>query len=491
MSNSKDIPSLVLGASEDEAPLLFNPTMANRHGIVTGATGSGKTVTLQVLAEYFSAQGVPVFTADVKGDLSGISKAGTPNKKIDERLAKIPISDYSNQGAPVVFWDVFAKNGHPIRTTISEMGPLLISELLDLNETQSSLLHVGFSLADDHELLLIDLKDLQSLLAWMSEEAKTLRSEYGNISPQSIGAIQRKLLVLREAGGERFFGEPALRLSHLLQHDFGGRGVISVLDASTLIQNPKIYSTFLLWLLAELFEQLEEVGDQELPKLVFFFDEAHLLFNSAPKALLQKIEQVVRLIRSKGVGVFFVTQNPSDVPDSVLRQLGNKIQHTLRAYTPRDKKALRAAADSFRQNPAFDTEEVIQELGTGEALVSLLNSKGQPEIAQRILVSPPRSQIGPISKEERSTILSRSPLAGIYDKAVDRNSAFEMLKQRRDGQEEKEEGSSRMTKSSERTTRSRKSNRQGFGEAFVKSMLRSIGGQLGRQITRGIMGSFK
>jgi hypothetical protein len=468
-----------------ETRVNLNPRMANRHGLIAGATGTGKTVTLQVLAETFSRIGVPVFMADVKGDLSGLAQAGSTNDKIQSRLETIGLSGFSGQPNPIVFWDLFGKLGHPVRTTISEVGPLILSNLLELNDTQTGVLYSTFDFADDNGFLLLDLKDLRAMLNWMGENRKSLSSEYGNISGASIGAIQRQLLVLEAQGAEHFFGEPALRLDDLMITDFSGRGVISVLDVTEVMtQSPRLYSTFLLWLLAELFEQLPEVGDVDKPKLVLFFDEAHLLFDRAPRALLDKIENVVRLIRSKGVGVYFITQSPLDIPMDVLGQLGMRIQHALRAFTPRDKKAVRTVAETFRPNPALDTESVITELGTGEALVSVLDDKGSPTPVERILIRPPESRIGPLSSEERTAVLQRSPLKGRYDQTLDRESAYERLQQHAQDTARQE-----MAKKAETGQSGRRSNRQSVTEAMVKSAARSVGSQIGRQIVRGILGS--
>ncbi len=466
--------------------------MANRHGLITGATGTGKTVTLQVLAESFSRLGVPVFTADIKGDLSGLAGPGKAHPKVTERLEYIQITDHPFETSPVLFWDLFGKQGHAVRTTVSEMGPTLLANLLELNETQEGVLQIAFSLADDEGLLLLDLKDLRAMLNWVADNAATLEREYGRVSRQSVTAILRRLLVLEEAGGEVFFGEPAIRIEHLMQSDFSGRGVISILDATTLYHSPRIYATFLLWLLSELMEELPERGDTDLPKLVFFFDEAHLLFSSAPKALLEKITQVVRLIRSKGVGVFFITQYPSDVPDEVIGQLGNRIQHALRAFTPKDKKAVKAAAETFRPNPAFDTMEAIGNLGVGEALISTLDKKGVPSVVERTLMAPPRSQFGPVSEEERSRIIGRSPIKATYDQTVDRESAYELLKKREAEVIKRREEEARQDaagKEERKKSRSGGSRRQSAGEAFIKSVARAVGSSLGRQIIRGILGS--
>jgi uncharacterized protein len=490
---------ILLGGTGTEQ-ILLDASMANRHGLITGATGTGKTVTLQLLAESFSRLGVPVFTADIKGDLSGIAAPGRPHPRIDERIAYIDLSGHGFEGCPTLFWDVFGAQGLPVRTTVSEMGPTLLGSLLELNETQAGVLQVAFSVADAEGLLLLDLKDLRAMLNWTADHAAALERDYGRIARASVTAILRRLLVLEEAGGDRFFGEPALRSEHLMQVDFSGRGVVSVLDATRLYSTPRIYATVLLWLLAELLEELPERGDADLPRLVFFFDEAHLLFAHAPPALLDKITQVVRLIRSKGVGVFFVTQYPADVPDAVIGQLGNRIQHALRAYTPADRTALRAAARTFRANPAFDTETVIGELAVGEALVSTLDAKGVPSVVARTLLAPPRSQIGPLDPARRAELIDRSPLKPLYEQRVDRESAYEMLRQREDelarvraaeaAAHAERESAARAAQQVERDARARAgSNRQGIGEALAKSMVRTIGSSLGRSIVRGILGS--
>jgi hypothetical protein len=488
---------ILLGGNGQTQVRLLAKT-ANRHGMIAGATGTGKTVTLQVLAENFSAIGVPVFLADVKGDLSGLGKSITVNDKITSRLDTIGIQDFTPQANPTLFWDLFGRQGHPIRTTISDMGPLLLSSLMELNDTQTGVLYAAFSIADDSGMLLLDLKDLRSMLAWMGDNSKQLSSEYGNISSASIGAIQRRLLVLEEQGAEHLLGEPALILYDLIITDFSGRGVVSIMDVTKLMsKSPRVYATFLLWLLAELFENLPEVGDPDKPKLVLFFDEAHLLFDRAPRPLLDKIEQVVRLIRSKGVSVFFISQSPLDIPSDILGQLGARIQHALRAFTPKDKETVRAVAQNFRENPKLDTEQVITELGTGEALVSVLNEDGSPTQVERILIRPPQSRIGPLTAEERSEILGRSPLNGRYDTAIDRESAFEMLKKRA-AEEERMELAEKARVEQERQAKKSKSagniwtgtsRRQGVGEAIVKSVARSVGSSLGRQIVRGILGS--
>lgn len=471
----------------------------NRHGLVTGATGTGKTVSLQVLAEGFSAAGVPVFCADIKGDLSGIAMIGEEKDGLVKRAAEIKLDPYSLHANPTIFWDIFGTQGHPIRATISEMGPLLLSRLMDLTNAQEGVLNIAFKLADEEGLLLLDLKDLQSLLTHMASRSEELSAKYGNLNKTSVGAIQRSLLVLDQQGGSKFFGEPALRISDLMRTTNDGRGVISVLAADKLMMNPRLYSTFLLWLMSELFEQLPEIGDPEKPRLVFFFDEAHLLFDQAPKALLDRIEQVVRLIRSKGVGIYFVTQNPLDVPESVLAQLGNRVQHALRAYTPRETAAVKTAADTFRPNPDFNTFKAISELATGEALVSTLQEKGVPSMVQRTLMRPPASRIGPLTPEERARIIATSPVAGQYDQMIDRESAFEIL------QKKTLETASQQEKSRAQPEAGggwgdilgtalggkRTSGRQTVAETAMKSVVRSVGTSLGNALVRGILGSFK
>ncbi len=476
-------PGIFIGKGDAPQHLLLK--RANRHGLIAGATGTGKTVSLQVLAEGFSRQGVPVFLADIKGDLSGISQPGAANPKLLERAAAIGLQDYEFEAPPTVFWDLFGKQGHPIRTTVSEMGPLLLSRLLDLNDTQEGVLNIAFKLADDEGMLLLDLKDLRAILNFVGENAGELTSEYGNISKASVGAIQRDLLVLEQQGAEHVFGEPALVLNDLIKTAPDGRGIVNLLAADELMQRPRLYATFLLWLLSELFEELPEVGDPDKPRLVFFFDEAHLLFDDAPEAMLDKVEQVVRLIRSKGVGVYFITQNPIDVPDTVLGQLGNRIQHALRAFTPREQKAVRAAAETFRPNPAFDAIDVIPVLGVGEALVSTLDAKGVPGVVDRTLIRPPASRIGPATPAERQAAIAQSPLAGRYDKPADRESAYEILKARAEqaAKREPEEQKSRRGSAS--------FGRQGFGEALTKSVLRSLGSRLGREIARTILGTLR
>ena len=478
------------------------PRLANRHGLITGATGTGKTVTLQKMAEAFSAIGVPVFMADVKGDLSGAGAAGVASEKLMQRLAALGITEYTPRANPVVFWDVFGEGGHPVRATISDMGPLLLSRLLNLNDTQAGVLQLVFKIADDNGLLLLDLKDLRAMIQHVGDNAKTFTTEYGNVSAASIGAIQRGLLALEQEGGDQFFGEPMLDLADLMQTDAGGRGVINILAADKLYHSPKLYSTFLLWMLAELFEQLPEVGDLDKPKLVFFFDEAHLLFSDAPKALVEKVEQVVRLIRSKGVGVYFVTQNPLDVPESVLGQLGNRVQHALRAFTPRDQKAVKTAADTMRANPAFDAVAAITELGVGEALVSFLDEKGRPEVVERAFVIAPGSRLGPLTADERNQAIRSSVVYGHYEKLLDRESAYEKLRAQAgaasqaapqaDAPAGGAAGGGIMGGMGDilfGSTGPRGGQRDGLVEIAAKTVARTIGSSVGRQIVRGLLGS--
>jgi uncharacterized protein len=475
------------------------PGLANRHGLITGATGTGKTVTLQVMAEAFSTIGVPVFVADVKGDLSGLSQPGSMSPKLQARITQLGVENFSFEGFPVTFWDVFGEQGHPVRATVSELGPLLLARLLNLNETQAGVLTLVFKIADDKGWLLLDLKDLRAMVQHVGENARQFTTEYGNVSAASIGAIQRGLLAIEQQGGDRFFGEPALNIADLMQTDARGRGVINILAADKLLGTPKTYATLLLWLLAELFEELPEIGDPEKPGLVFFFDEAHLLFDDAPPALLQKIEQVVRLIRSKGVGVYFVTQNPLDVPDAVLGQLGNRVQHALRAFTPRDQKAVKTAATTLRANPALDVEAAITEMGVGEALVSLLDEKGRPTIVERAFILPPRSRIGPATAAERAAVIANSPVAGIYERSVDRESAHEILKSRREQiAAEARQQAQAATPAGDKSVLGEvlggvfgggSSRRQSTGEAMVKSAARAIGSEVGRRIIRGVLGS--
>ncbi len=490
----------LLIAKNDHTEIYLLPQMANRHGLITGATGTGKTVTLQVLAEHFSSIGVPCFMSDVKGDLSGISRAGGGNAKVDARVAQLGLDDFSHCDFPVTFWDVWGEQGHPVRATVSDMGPLLLSRLLNLNDTQAGVLHLVFKIADDNGLLLLDMKDLRSMLQFVGDNARSFTTEYGNVSAASIGAIQRGLLALESQGGDHLFGEPMLDIDDLMQTD-RGRGVVNILAADKLMNAPKVYSSLLLWLLSELFENLPEAGDLDKPKLVFFFDEAHLLFDDAPPALVDKIELVVRLIRSKGVGVFFVTQNPADVPDKVAAQLGNRVQHALRAFTPRDQKAVRAAAETMRDNPDLDEAAAIMELGVGEALVSMLDVKGKPGVTERCLILPPRAQIGPISAAERSATIRGSLIAGHYEKQVDRESAHEILKARAaEAERAAEAAAAEKTAATERASAQHgggllggllggSGRREGVAEALAKSAARAIGGQVGRSLVRGVLGS--
>ena len=488
---------LLVAKSDHELHLL--PGLANRHGLIAGATGTGKTVTLQRIAEQFSKAGVPVFMADVKGDLAGLSQKGEPKPKIEERIKQLGVADFSYEACPVVFWDTYGVQGHPVRTTVSELGPLLLARLLNLNDTQQGVLTLVFKIADDNGLLLLDLKDLRSMLQFVGDNAKQFTTQYGNISAASIGAIQRGLLEIEQQGGDKFFAEPALNIQDLMQTDGKGRGMINILAADRLMNSPKLYATFLLWLLSELFEQLPEVGDPEKPKLVFFFDEAHLLFDDAPKALLEKIEQVVRLIRSKGVGVYFVTQNPLDIPDAVLGQLGNRVQHALRAFTPRDQKAVKSAATTLRANPKLDVESAITELGVGEALVSLLDEKGRPNIVERALVLPPGSRLGAVTPEERAATIKSSLLAGVYEKVEDRESAYEILAKRVQEQPAAQPVAAAETSGGGvfgalggllgGSTGPRGGRREGVVEMAAKSAARAIGSQVGREIFRGVLGS--
>ena len=477
--------------------------LANRHGLITGATGTGKTITLQVLAEQFSKAGVPVFVADVKGDLSGISQPGTLSEKLKNRLISLNIPEPEVMASPALFWDVFGKSGHPVRSTISEMGPTLLSRLMNLNDTQASVLQVLFKIADEAELLLIDIKDLNALLMFAQENKEALKAQYGHLSPASIGTIQRALLTLEERGAKKFFGEPAFDIHDLLQTDSQGRGYVHVLAADQLLQTPIVYSTFLLWMLSELFENLPEVGDMDKPKLVFFFDEAHLLFKDAPKVLVEKIEQVVRLIRSKGVGVYFVSQNPMDIPATVLGQLAHRVQHALRAFTPSDQKAVKVAAQTLRQNPEFSAEEVITQLGVGEALVSVLDAKGAPTVVERAFIFPPASQMGPINPEARAVLMSQSPVAGHYEKEVDRISAFETLAEQKKNTQPSETlkgpvGVPTSASSSQNNvlkeilfgkTGPRGGRHAGLVEKAATSAARSVATNMAREFSRGLLGS--
>ena len=491
-----------IGKSEEIQ--LLNLKYANRHGLIAGATGTGKTVTLQILTEGLSKAGVPVFVADVKGDLAGLSRPGKFKDFLTERAKTVELDPYEPEAFPVCFWDLHGKQGHPIRATVTEMGPLLLSRLLGLNDTQEGVLTLTFRLADDEGLLLLDLKDLRALLVEVANRSSELSAEYGHVSKASVGAIQRRLLALEEQGADKFFGEPALDLNDFLRTDDDGLGIVNILAADKLMQTPKLYATFLLWLLSELFEELPEVGDPEKPKLVFFFDEAHILFDDAPDALLDKIDQVVRLIRSKGVGVFFASQNPLDVPDSVSSQLGNRFQHALRAFTPREQRVVKAAAETFRPNKKFKTVDVITELGIGEALVSTLLKKGVPSVVERTLIRPPSSRMGPITKKERAETMAMSEMTDKYEETIDRESAYEMLHDRAEKRlaeeekarerEEKEKARSRKktSKSSRRRTSSRRrSNRQSVGEAAIKSAARTFSSTLAREVLRGLLGGLR
>ena len=494
--------------------IVLHSQFANRHGLIAGATGTGKTVTLKVLAESFSRLGVPVFLADAKGDVSSLAKAGVSSPKFDERLKTLNIESVPFAASPVMFWDLFGQQGHPIRTTISEIGPLLLAQMLNLNDTQEGVLSAVFRIADDQGLLLIDFKDLKAMLTYVSENAAELKAEYGNLSPASLGAIQRNLLALGDQGGEQFFGEPSLNILDFIQTDSNGQGYINILAADKLMNTPKLYATFLLWMLSELFEQLPEVGDMDKPKLVFFFDEAHLLFDNASPALQEKIEQVVRLIRSKGVGIYFITQNPLDLPESVLGQLGNRVQHALRAFTPKDQKAVKTAADTFRANPEFKVDQAITELAVGEALISCLDEQGTPQIVERGWVMPPYSAFSPISAEERQVIIGQSIVAGVYDQAVDRDSAYERLQQKvlqqsqqkqanelakqqtkeqealaKQQAKEQERFAKEQQKAAEKAQRDREKLTQDIVGTFAKSAARSLGGSTGQKIVRGLLGS--
>ena len=496
------MPEALVVAKSATTELALLPALANRHGLITGATGTGKTVTLQVMAERFSSIGVPVFMADVKGDLAGISQAGSSSPKLVERLKLLGIEAPTFAACPTVFWDVFGELGHPLRATVSDLGPLLLARILALNDTQEGVLALAFKVADDNGLLLLDLKDLRALLQYVGEHAQEFQMQYGNVSAASIGAIQRGLLALEQQGAERLIGEPMLNIDDLIQTDGSGRGVVNVLAADKLLGAPKLYSTLLLWLLSELYERLPEVGDLDKPKLVFFFDEAHLLFTDAPKALLDKIEQVVRLIRSKAVGVYFVTQNPLDVPDIVLGQLGNRVQHALRAFTPRDQKAVKTAAETLRANPKLDTEKAITELGVGEALISFLDEKGRPTMVERAYVLPPASRIGPISMEERKAVMSASAVAGVYEKAVDRESAYEKLQARAaqataptatpgtaPGPAQGGGGWMDSLKGSLGGLMTGSGRKDSIIESMAKSAARTVGSTVGREIVRGVLGS--
>ncbi|WP_239710330.1 MULTISPECIES: helicase HerA-like domain-containing protein [unclassified Mammaliicoccus] len=480
---------LKIAKNENEVNLELS--QANRHGLIAGATGTGKTITLKVLAEQFSKAGVPVFMSDIKGDISSIAESGSINDKIQERLDLLKLDDYSNNAYPVTLFDIFQKNGVPVRTTITEMGPLLIGKLLDLNNTQLGVLDIVFKVADESGLLLIDMKDFKALLKEINANKAEYAEKYGNISSASIGAIQRSLLRLESEGAETFFGEPALELEDFIKFDESGKGMINVLDASVLYQKPKLYATFLLWLLSELFESLPEVGDPEKPKIVFFFDEAHLLFNDSSKELIEKVEQVVRLIRSKGVGIYFVTQNPIDIPESVLGQLGNRVQHALRSYTPKDQKAIKSAAQTFRQNENFDTAQVIGELKTGEALISFLNEEGQPNIVERAFIRPPESKIGVIDEHVKKDLINNSPLNETYKETFDRESAFEMLQKKIEKQPEtsEESKSSKKTKNTQKDSEPKKKEKSSQFQKETSKLLSTVGRQIGREIVRNIFGT--
>lgn len=473
---------ILVGITQTKEKKYLNLSMANRHGLIAGATGTGKTVTLQSIAEQLSRAGVCVFTADVKGDLAGLAFPGVDKPKIKKILAQEFDIKATGQANPTVFWDIYGQSGQPLRTTISDMGPLLLGRLLHANDTQQGIITAAFSVADDQGMLLLDLKDFRCLLDWMGTNAEQLQGKYGNISKTSIGALQRGLLSMQEAGGDKFFGEPALKLEHLLQKDSAGNGYINILDASQLINDSRLYSTFLLWLLSELFEQLPEVGDVDRPKLVFFFDEAHLLFKSAPKVLLDKIEQVVRLIRSKGVGVYFVTQNPLDIPETILGQLGNRVQHALRAFTPKDQKAVKAAAQTFRQNPELDIDKVIMELGVGEALVSFLDETGIPGEVEQVQILPPLSRMGTITPEERKIILKESPTHGTYEQSIDRESAYEVIAKRTLQRQQQVSAENKPSKSTKSATHSK-------ADSILKSTTKILNSRVGQQIVRGILGS--
>lgn len=508
-------PIIIAKNSRDPSQeIVLHSEFANRHGLIAGATGTGKTVTLKVLAENFSRIGVPVFLADAKGDVSSIAKAGRSNPKFEQRLQLLGLDQIPFAASPTVFWDVFGQHGHPIRTTISEIGPLLLAQMLNLNDTQEGVLSAVFRIADDQGLLLIDFKDLKAMLSYVSDNAADLKAEYGNLSPASIGAIQRNLLALGDQGAEQFFGEPSLNILDFIQTDTQGHGYINLLAADQLMNSPKLYATFLLWMLSELFEQLPEVGDADKPKLVFFFDEAHLLFDNASPALQQKIEQVVRLIRSKGVGIYFITQNPLDLPESVLGQLGNRVQHALRAFTPKDQKAVKTAADTFRANPDFKVDQAITELAVGEALISCLDEQGTPQIVQRGWVMPPYSSFSPLSDEERQALMAQSLVAGVYEKMVDRDSAYEMLQQKvsdrlkqeqaqaeaaqqakqqealaKQQAKEQERLAREQQKADEKAQRDRDKLTQDVLGTFAKSAARTLGGPTGQKLVRGLLGS--
>lgn len=496
--------------SDTSQDIVLHSQFANRHGLIAGATGTGKTITLKVLAESFSRIGVPVFLADAKGDVSSIAKAGSSNPKFDERIQSLSIESIPFAASPTIFWDLFGEQGHPIRTTVSEIGPLLLAQILNLNETQEGVLSAVFRIADDQGLLLIDFKDLKAILSYVSENAAALKTEYGNLSPASLGAIQRNLLALGDQGGDRFFGEPSLDIMDFIQTDSNGQGYINLLAADKLINTPKLYATFLLWMLSELFEKLPEVGDMDKPKLVFFFDEAHLLFNNTSPALQEKIQQVVRLIRSKGVGIYFITQSPLDIPEDVLGQLGNRVQHALRAFTPKDQKAVKTAADTFRANPEFKVDEAITELAVGEALISCLDEQGTPQVVERGMVMPPYSSFSPITLDERKALMTQSIVAGVYEAEVDRDSAYEILqrkvaestqqqaaikaaaeqeKQQQIIEKQQAKAQQQQEKEEAKAAAARAKMTQDVLGTFAKSAARSLGGSTGQKIVRGLLGS--
>lgn len=496
--------------SDTSQDIVLHSQFANRHGLIAGATGTGKTITLKVLAESFSRIGVPVFLADAKGDVSSIAKAGSSNPKFDERIQSLSIESIPFAASPTIFWDLFGEQGHPIRTTVSEIGPLLLAQILNLNETQEGVLSAVFRIADDQGLLLIDFKDLKAILSYVSENAAALKTEYGNLSPASLGAIQRNLLALGDQGGDRFFGEPSLDIMDFIQTDSNGQGYINLLAADKLINTPKLYATFLLWMLSELFEKLPEVGDMDKPKLVFFFDEAHLLFNNTSPALQEKIQQVVRLIRSKGVGIYFITQSPLDIPEDVLGQLGNRVQHALRAFTPKDQKAVKTAADTFRANPEFKVDEAITELAVGEALISCLDEQGTPQVVERGMVMPPYSSFSPITLDERKALMTQSIVAGVYEAEVDRDSAYEILqrkvaestqqqaaikaaaeqeKQQQIIEKQQAKAQQQQEKEEAKAAAARAKMTQDVLGTFAKSAARSLGGTTGQKIVRGLLGS--
>ncbi len=487
MSEDFEIKKLHFGKGEHPAQILGH--FANRHGLITGATGTGKTVTVQVLAENFSLLGVPVFVTDVKGDVSGLSQAGKAKDKLIARAEKLDVKDYKFEGSPTVFWDIYRKYGHPVRTTIAELGPMLLGRFLELSDVQEGVLNVGFKLAGEEKLALLDLEDLQQLLTYMSDNHKTISAKYGRVTSASIGAIQRRLLKLEQQGVENLLGEPALELSDLMKQDLSGRGIINIMDSRDLIQNPQMYATFMLWLMTELFESLPEVGDQQLPKLILFFDEAHLIFDEAPRELLRKVEQVARLVRSKGVGIYFCTQSPGDIPESILGQLANKVQHALRSYTPKDKKIIKAAAESFRPNPKFKTEDVITQLGVGEALVSTLNEEGAPSIVDKVKIAPPRCRMGPATDSERKKVMSRSPIGSKYDKDLDKESAAEKLQARQEQinkQKEQAERALEIEKANKKRTSGRR--KQTVWEAAGKTVARKFGTKIVNAIWKSLFG---